>query len=76
MLGVCGAEEEWGGGGKRGVEHREVYDCDKVKEVSGLGGGDPCGKQCCPYQKVGLHGKVRLAGMGLRVCRESVSGHC
>ena len=63
--------------GKRGIEDREVYDGDKVKKVSGLGrGGEhPCGKQCCQYQKVGLHGKVRLAGMGLCICRESISGH-
>ena len=75
MLGVCSAEGEWGG---RGIEDREVYDGNKVKEVSGSG-GHPCSKQCCWYQKVGLHGKVRLAGMGLHIVKVSVaiiSGIC
>ena len=34
MLGVCSAEGEWGG---RGIEDREVYAGDKVKDVTRLG---------------------------------------
>ena len=42
MLSVCSTEGEWAAGGGRGVggsgiEDRDVYDSDKVKELSGLG---------------------------------------
>ena len=61
MLGVCSAEAEWG---ERGIEDHEVYDSDKVKEVSGRGGA-PMWQTMLPVSKGGSpwKGEVRWDGI-------------
>ena len=61
MFGICSAEGGWRGNVVLTtvkcltvIKRRRSPDWERGER------GHPCGKQCCRYQKVGLHGKVTM----------------